>query len=294
MSQAAARWLCRRLESQGLPEIAAKVRVFRGGVAATSGERSAPRRSADPIRLLFVGADGLRKGLVPVLDAVEALRQGGLDVRLTVVSSLLDRTYVFGELSPPLESLRRRLEGSPWVTYRTSLPNPAVRRLMREHDLFVLPTFDDSLGWAIAEAQTEGLPVVSTRVFAIPELVHDGRTGRLIDLEVNEDGRWAGLFVEGAKKASAIEQANDTIRRGVMDAVSALSTDPATLTAWSAEASVRGRRLYSPEEAGVQLRQIYDDALEGRVPRAYRPINLNLPAEPQPLQPVAAGANVRP
>jgi glycosyltransferase involved in cell wall biosynthesis len=43
--------------------------------------------------------------------------------------------------------------------------------LFRDADLFCLPTTWDAVPWAILEAQASGLPVVSTSVGSIPELV---------------------------------------------------------------------------------------------------------------------------
>ncbi len=46
-------------------------------------------------------------------------------------------------------------------------------------DLMVMPTREDMHPWAILEAMAAGLPVVSTRLAGIPEMVREGRTGHL-------------------------------------------------------------------------------------------------------------------
>ena len=48
-------------------------------------------------------------------------------------------------------------------------------------DVFVLPTTFDMSPWAVLEAAAAGLPVVSTRLAAIPEMIVDRQTGLLID-----------------------------------------------------------------------------------------------------------------
>jgi glycosyltransferase involved in cell wall biosynthesis len=53
--------------------------------------------------------------------------------------------------------------------------------LLPDMDIFVLPTTHDLHPWAILEAASVGLPVVSTRLFGIPEMVIDGETGLLHD-----------------------------------------------------------------------------------------------------------------
>lgn len=56
-----------------------------------------------------------------------------------------------------------------------------VHELLPRMDLFILPTWKDHSGVAIAEAQGCGLPVVSSRVGGIADLVDDGTTAFLCD-----------------------------------------------------------------------------------------------------------------
>ncbi|MFH1917639.1 MAG: glycosyltransferase family 4 protein [Nanoarchaeota archaeon] len=59
-------------------------------------------------------------------------------------------------------------------------------RLFREIypscDIFFYPGFGDSYGFAVPEAMSFGLPIVSSRTFAKDELISDGKTGFLIDM----------------------------------------------------------------------------------------------------------------
>ena len=47
--------------------------------------------------------------------------------------------------------------------------------------MFVLPSRGDCMPQAVIEAIASGLPVVATRVGAIPEMVNDGVNGYLVD-----------------------------------------------------------------------------------------------------------------
>ncbi|HZM00549.1 MAG TPA: glycosyltransferase family 4 protein, partial [Planctomycetota bacterium] len=55
-----------------------------------------------------------------------------------------------------------------------------VPDLLAASDLFVLPSLWEGLGLVFLEAMAVSLPVVATRVSAIPEVVEDGRTGWLV------------------------------------------------------------------------------------------------------------------
>jgi glycosyltransferase involved in cell wall biosynthesis len=51
---------------------------------------------------------------------------------------------------------------------------------MEEAELLVLPSRSETFGRVIAEAQLHALPTVATRVGALPEIVEEGITGRLV------------------------------------------------------------------------------------------------------------------
>jgi glycosyltransferase involved in cell wall biosynthesis len=63
----------------------------------------------------------------------------------------------------------------PWDELMTSV--------LPGFDLFVFPTRFDYSPYAVIEAMTAGVPVIASRVGAIPEMIEDGRSGFLIDAD---------------------------------------------------------------------------------------------------------------
>jgi len=84
----------------------------------------------------------------------------------------------FGDGRQRTEALARELDlGSACVFtgVRRDVPD-----LMAASDVFVMSSLWEGLGLVFLEAMATGLPVVSTRVSAIPEVVVDGETGLLV------------------------------------------------------------------------------------------------------------------
>ena len=69
--------------------------------------------------------------------------------------------------------------------------DPRLGELLGETAVFVLPSEIDKSPYSILEAMFAGVPVVSTRVGGIPELVEHGTTGLLVDHD--DDALAAGL-----------------------------------------------------------------------------------------------------
>ena len=55
-----------------------------------------------------------------------------------------------------------------------------VRDRLNETDLFVLPSFAEGVPVVLIEAMAAGVPVVTTRIAGVAELVDDGKSGRLV------------------------------------------------------------------------------------------------------------------
>jgi glycosyltransferase involved in cell wall biosynthesis len=147
------------VDDYGIPE--SRTRTIRPGVdLAALAPR--PDRVSDKARFLFVGGDFERKGGPLLLEALQSLqRPWHLDV---VTKSPLAAT--------PQISVHRDL-----------MPNtPELYTLFKAADVFVFPTTADCVPWVVVEAMAAGLPVIATKIGAIPEAVEDGRTGILLQV----------------------------------------------------------------------------------------------------------------
>ena len=116
--------------------------------------------------MLFVGGDLERKGGFVLLDAVRRLRDAGVAIELDLVT----RDEV-----PDQEGVR---------AHHGLTPNsPPLIELYHRADVFCLPTMGDCLPMVLSEAGAVGLPLVSTDVGAISEIVRDGETGLLVPVD---------------------------------------------------------------------------------------------------------------
>jgi len=75
-------------------------------------------------------------------------------------------------------------DDGPWVARVKLLgwvEGSAKAGLLDQAGVFLLPSYNEGLPVALLEAMAHGVPVVATRVGAIPDAVTDGETGYLIE-----------------------------------------------------------------------------------------------------------------
>ncbi len=137
----------------------------------------APTEDAGEFSLLFVGDCVRRKGLEYLVESLASLKR--YDLHLHVVGRN-GRDPAYDEY---IRSLIEKNELEDRVTFHGRVDASAKRKLLRHSHLFILPSLWEGYGMVVAEAMSQGLPIIATKVGAIPELVKDGVNGILVPSE---------------------------------------------------------------------------------------------------------------
>ena len=122
--------------------------------------------------ILCVGRLTSAKGQHILLDAAQQIKQQGHSFHLTFVGEGEDRLS--------LEDQIRDLHLEEQVSLTGALGQDRVMDYYRKADLFVLPSFAEGVPVVLMEAMALELPVISTRITGIPELIEDGQNGLLV------------------------------------------------------------------------------------------------------------------
>ena len=149
-----------------------RAHVIKNGIETdffTPAPHVSVQTSKRPFRLLYVGNLIYRKGsdLLPRI-----MTKLGDKYELYYTSGLRTRNKDFD--IPNIKPLGR-------------LSREQLRDEYRKADLLLFPTRFEGFGYAAAEAMACGTPVVTSNCSSLPEVVQDGISGRLVDLN-NIDG----------------------------------------------------------------------------------------------------------
>lgn len=155
-----------------------KIHVIHCGVDVESFAPRARAARDGPLRLVCVASFEAVKGHRYLVDACAILR----DRRVGFVCDLVGD----GPLRRAVQERIRYHRLDAQVRVLGGRPRPEVVRILGEADVAVLasrPTPEgkrEGIPVALMEAMASGLPIVSTLLSGIPELVEDGRTGFLV------------------------------------------------------------------------------------------------------------------
>ncbi len=139
-------------------------------LSQAEAERLWEERS-DRKQVLFLGEIGERKGaydLPPIIHLVH--------------DKVPDAAFIIGG-SGDIEGVRSKLnaETADQVSFPGWVRGEVKDRLLKESNVFLLPSYNEGMPMSILDAMGYALPIVSTTVGGIPQLVRDRYNGRLMD-----------------------------------------------------------------------------------------------------------------
>lgn len=121
---------------------------------------------AKKIKILFVGTAFFAKGGVEALTVIDELSKS-YPLEFVMISNVPDE-------------YRAMYKSNPAITFLSRISNEELKYHYQTSHLFLAPYHTDTFGFVILEAFSYAIPCVGTDQFAIPEIINDGNTGRVI------------------------------------------------------------------------------------------------------------------
>jgi glycosyltransferase involved in cell wall biosynthesis len=204
----------------------AQYRVIPNGVDI---ERFAQAPTTKPGRLVLVTRFAPPKRTDLVLQAMRLLARDSREVDLQIVGDGPDR--------PRLERLARELGVVDRVSFlgaRSDMPD-----LLAGAQVALLASDYEGCPLVLLEAMAAGVPVLATSVGGVPEIIEDGRTGRLVEA--------------GSAKAFA-------------HALGEMLDQPETLRRWGEEGRRQARLRFSQVQMVARIEDLYEEVIAAKRP----------------------------
>lgn len=204
------------------------------------------------INFVFIGADFFRKGGLECLKAFEKIEKSNYsNWHLSIISSLQINDYASHSTSKELaEALDIINSNSKQITLYRSLPNNKVINILKQSHIGLLPTYADTYGYSVLEAQACGCPVITTDIRALPE-INNNDCGWVINVPKDASGN--GIL----KTAEERIQFSQTIEEDLYKIVKEILDNPASIQSKGEKALARIKEHHDPDKHSQRLVDIY-------------------------------------
>ncbi|MDZ7369722.1 MAG: glycosyltransferase family 4 protein [candidate division KSB1 bacterium] len=149
---------------------AQKLTVIENGIALPAAPKRTPH--ADPLVFLHLGEISERKGISDLLRAFSLVKEQRSDFILRLVGG--------GQLENAAQLVETLGLGE-----NVEIHGPKVGeekwKMLFDSDVFVLASHAEGMPIALIEALAAGMPVIAAKAGSVPEMIHDGRNGFLIE-----------------------------------------------------------------------------------------------------------------
>lgn len=127
-------------------------------------------------QILYLGMLIKRKGVSDLIDAISLLSENnffeGKNVEIIITGTGAEESI--------LKNKVQQLSLSKYIKFIGWIDNAKKKEILKNTQLLILPSYNEGLPVCILEAMSYGIPVISTNVGSIPEVVIHGVNGEII------------------------------------------------------------------------------------------------------------------
>ncbi|MBE5251612.1 glycosyltransferase [Mixta mediterraneensis] len=215
-------------------------------------------RPLGKLRLVFAGNEFYRKGGAEVVLAISQLLEekkideSQLDVQLIGELSkrhnIAHRQYQDNEAF--YRDIENRIQRYSCFKHQSRMDNAALMELFRNSDLGLLPTWQETYGFSVLEMQSNGCPVITSNVRALPE-INPPEAGWCIGGTLNDDREYSiGSVAERDQLRQALVNALKLVLLEIIE-------NPGIVQQKGEAAITRIKEQHCPSRYIQQLNDIY-------------------------------------
>jgi glycosyltransferase involved in cell wall biosynthesis len=181
------------------------------------------------LRLYFVGRLIKLKGLHDLLWALKNLIKTGIAIRLEIIGDFIDIKY-----KNTIHSILKNSILEEFITFHGWQNTAGIIKISSQCNVFVLPSYQETLPVSIAEAMALGKAVIATRLSGVEEMIEDGKSGFLY-------------------KKGSIEE--------IKEKILFLFNNPQIVKQVGYEASIVARKMFNPQNILLETINFYKQIL---------------------------------
>ena len=169
----------KNIEAYKIPE--EKIYKIHKGIPKTSKKRNKIAVKNSSYKVLMVGTNLQRKGIFYLIKASPKIIDKFPDIEFIIV----------GDCKEGIRKECRKIGVEKNFKFYGILKPEEVHSLYREADIFILPSLIEGLGISVLEAMSYGIPVITSDVGGLSEIIRNNKNGLLIPAQDSEEIEYA-------------------------------------------------------------------------------------------------------
>lgn len=237
-----------------LDKIKSKIKVIHPSQELLISDYS-QKKLGDKITFTIVGADFFRKGGKEIVEVFGDILSKKHDIQLNIVSSLNFGDYASHSTKKDLKKVKEIINLYPQnIKHYAYLDNSSVLELLKSTHVALLPSYDDTYGYFVLEAQACGCPVVTTDIGAFPE-INNNEIGYIIPVPRNDLGHGIIYSKNDRYTFSAI------LKENLFDIINHIYYNPDEIVTKGKASMNRINEKHNPQYNAKLLNKLYLEAI---------------------------------
>ena len=127
---------------------------------------------------LFLGRIGERKGAYDLIETVKNIKNEGIKIKILMAGD--------GEIQKAKDIIKKEnIEDS--IEILGWIDNKQKEEYLKSSDFYILPSYDEGMPMSVLEAMSYSLPVITTDVGGIPEIIQNKNNGIMVKPGNNDE-----------------------------------------------------------------------------------------------------------
>src|SRR5690554_6935942 len=223
----------------------------------TDNIASKPKLDKENPKLIFtfVGNQFFGKGGREVLNVFKKICVQHPNIKLNIISNFSPDSYASATTKQDVEQLKNEFPELPAnIHILGSIKNEQVLQILCNSHVALLPTYADTYGYFVLEAQACGCPVISTDIRALPE-INNNECGWVINVPKDENGN--AIINTQEQRQAFSEKLQAQLEALIKDTINA----PSIISIKAQKSIDRIIEHHSPKKFANKLNSIYSEAL---------------------------------
>jgi glycosyltransferase involved in cell wall biosynthesis len=210
------------------------------------------KESSSKLHLSLVGSDFFRKGGLESLIAIDELLSNGAQLEFNIVSSLQYGDYASKSTIDDYNNAINIINKHDAIKLHNYLPNKQVIELLKKTNIALLPSYEETYGYTVLEAQSCGCPVITTNGTAFTE-INNNDCGWIIKVPLDSENRSVPRNIKD------LETFKSTIITEVKNIIIDVLANPEILQLKGQNSIQRIMANHNIENASIKLKTLYDN-----------------------------------